>query len=475
MSELSISDIELIARDIRRQDINYSHLFDELVDHVCCDIEYEMDGGLSFDEAYRKVKLRFAPGRFREIQKETLFAVDSKYRFMKNTMKISGIVGTIMFGVAALFKIQHWPGAGIMMTLGAFILAFIFLPSALGVLWKETHNKNRIFLFVSTFLTGFLFIAGTLFKVQHWPTAGIILTLSAAFAILMFLPSLLLMILEKEEDKTKRAIFVIAAAGSLFYILGMLFKIQHWPLATILTVLGIFVLGFIVLPWYSSVTWKNEKNIEPRYFFLLITCLAIIVPGALINLNLQSDYNEGYYHNIDRQLSLFNYLNKQNYSLLSEDEDTSFVRRSRLIHNSTMEIIGQVDGIKKLIVQESAGGPAIPVAGKPGESEINYRLISKPFEVKGVENYLMPGRTSRTALEASLKNYVHTVEMLFPDHKITTGILDPSFYLPAESASGMSLLSALNSLDLLRNSILSVESGILHSMKSQNNQLNALK
>ncbi len=32
---------------------------------------------------------------------------------MKNTMKISGIAGTIMFGFATLFKIQHWPLAGV--------------------------------------------------------------------------------------------------------------------------------------------------------------------------------------------------------------------------------------------------------------------------------------------------------------------------------------------------------------------------
>ena len=72
---------------------------------------------------------------------------------MKNTMKISGIAGTVLFGFAALFKIQHWPGAGVMMTLGAVILAFVFLPSALGVLWKETHNKKPLFLFISAFLS----------------------------------------------------------------------------------------------------------------------------------------------------------------------------------------------------------------------------------------------------------------------------------------------------------------------------------
>ena len=31
-------------------------------------------------------------------------------------MKISGIAGTVLLGFAALFKIMHWPGAGIMLS-----------------------------------------------------------------------------------------------------------------------------------------------------------------------------------------------------------------------------------------------------------------------------------------------------------------------------------------------------------------------
>ena len=146
MPELSLQHIDQISRDIRRQEITFSHLLEDLIDHVCCDVENEMQSGLNFAEAYHRVKKKMGLRRLKEIQEETLYAVDTKYRFMKNTMKISGVAGTVLFGFAALFKIQHWPGAGQMMTLGAVILAFVFLPSALSVLWKETHNRKRLFL-----------------------------------------------------------------------------------------------------------------------------------------------------------------------------------------------------------------------------------------------------------------------------------------------------------------------------------------
>jgi len=136
MPELTLDNINIIISDVRKQEISFSHLADELIDHLCCDVEDEMLNGLDFSEAYKRVKMKLGNRRLKEIQEETLYAVDTKYRRMKNTMKISGITGTILLGFAALFKIQHWPGAGIMLTLGALALAFVFLPSSLRVLWK---------------------------------------------------------------------------------------------------------------------------------------------------------------------------------------------------------------------------------------------------------------------------------------------------------------------------------------------------
>ena len=48
MPELSFQNIEDISLDIRRQEITFSHLADELIDHICCDVENEMQKGLSF-------------------------------------------------------------------------------------------------------------------------------------------------------------------------------------------------------------------------------------------------------------------------------------------------------------------------------------------------------------------------------------------------------------------------------------------
>jgi hypothetical protein len=85
MPDLSLRNIDQISNDIRNEEVTFSHLPEDLIDHICCDVEYEMQSGLDFHDAYRRVKHKMGSGRrIREIQEETLYLVDSKYRKIAN-------------------------------------------------------------------------------------------------------------------------------------------------------------------------------------------------------------------------------------------------------------------------------------------------------------------------------------------------------------------------------------------------------
>ena len=286
MPELSLRNIDQISNDIRKQEITFPHLADELIDHICCDVEYEMKNGQSFHDAYLAVKEKIGHRRLKEIQEETLYAVDTKYRKMKNRMKITGVIGTVLLGIASLFKIMHWPGAGPLLTLGAVTLAFVFLPSALTVLWKETRSKKRVFLYVSAFFAGMFFLMGILFKVQHWPAAGFILSLAGFSLLFLFIPALLINSLKNPDKKVKRPVYILGALGLIFYEAGFLFRIQHWPGADLISMLGLLILFLLVFPWYTWLTWKEEKSIKAEFIFLVIGSLAIIMPALLIRLSI---------------------------------------------------------------------------------------------------------------------------------------------------------------------------------------------
>lgn len=474
MPELSLGHIDQITRDISGEEISFSHLLEDLIDHVCCDVENEMQNGLSFSEAYRNVKQKMGSRRLKEIQEETLYAVDTKYRFMKNTMKISGVAGTVLFGFAALFKIQHWPLAGILMTFGALVLALIFLPSALNVLWKETHNTKRLFLFISAFFAGILFIIGTLFKIQHWPMAGAILTLSALSGILFFIPALALSRLKDQENKPKRPVYILGAAGTVLYVAGLLFKIQHWPLATLFLVTGILLLFFLALPLFTWLTWKEENHVSSRFIFLVIGLLLIIVPGALINLNLQHFYQEYYYTNNYQQNALYNYLYSNNNSLVSRYQDSLSYQKLEQLHLKTTGILNIISNIQGNMVQQSEGQPdkpavsALQISQTKTGKEILYGELSRPFDQAPAKVFLLTSCSARKQLDSSMTEYVSYLSSIIPTDDLLkyNQMLNTENLLPAGNPDNyeMSLMSALHSLEIMKNSLLTVESHVLNKI-----------
>jgi hypothetical protein len=467
MPELSLDNLERISRDVSRQEITFSHLADELIDHICCDVESEMNDGLTFYEAYRKVKQKIGPHRLKGIQVETLNAVDTKYRYMKNTMKISAVAGTILFGLAATFKIQHWPGAGIMLTLGALILAFVFMPSALGVLWKETHSRKKLILFISAFLSAGFFIAGILFKIQHWSGAGVIFILAGLSIVLLLIPALLSAGLQDPESKPERPVYILGAIGFMSFFTGFLFKIMHWPGTGLLLTGGLLIIFLIVLPWYTWLKWKDEKYIRPEFIFLIAGFLSIILPSALLNLSLQRSFDKGFYNNLEEQQALFNCFYQNKNAFIASCHDSSSYSLMQQLDSRTGDLLKVITSIEQKMVGESEGEPGNPVENPtkirqtPSGPEIEFSLLSNPFLTTPVHDFLVTGTDSRKELETAMTEYRKYLSSIMKSDAFEKldGILYPSTYLEisASPEKRTSMVSGLHSLAVMKNSLLMAE------------------
>jgi hypothetical protein len=345
------------------------------------------------------------------------------------------------------------------------------MPSALGVLWKETHNRNKLVLFISAFFTGGFFIFGILFKVQHWQGAAIVLILAVIFGILFFIPSLIVSLFRDQENKNKRPIYILGAAGLIFYLAGLFLKIQHWPRAGICMILGLIILGVVVLPWYTWLTWKDEKYVSSRFLFLIIGSLAIIIPGALVNLSMQHSYEDGFFPHQEQQQAMYNYLYRNNNVLVTEYQDSLRYPQIAQLHSRTTGLLSLINDMQVKMVQESEGEPGAPAVAanqiKQSESgpEIRYRSLSKPFHPAPVKDFLMPGSASRQELNKALTDYVNYISSLVPDNKLQESInlLQPSVLLPGENSDSrpVSLMSGLHSLELVKNNLLAVESNLI--------------
>lgn len=107
---------------------------------------------------------------------------------MKKFIYIAGIASINAFLIGALMKMNHWPGAGIMVTLGLGIIAFLYLPLATFYAYKDTQDKSQLWVYITGFLCAFIDIAGALFKVQHFPGATILLMIGIPAPFIIFLP-----------------------------------------------------------------------------------------------------------------------------------------------------------------------------------------------------------------------------------------------------------------------------------------------
>lgn len=107
---------------------------------------------------------------------------------MKKTIYISGVVIANLLVIGALFKANHWPGAGVMLTLSIVLMSFYFLPIALLNHYKKHRETNSKWLYITAFISFFVVFISALFKIQHWPGASVLLLIGVPLPFLLFLP-----------------------------------------------------------------------------------------------------------------------------------------------------------------------------------------------------------------------------------------------------------------------------------------------
>jgi hypothetical protein len=107
---------------------------------------------------------------------------------MKQKIYIFGIVSSMILITGTMFKVQHWPGAGIMLSIGTVLLITLFLPSALINHYMVNGNKQYKLLYITTYITCFVVFTAMLFKIQHWPFAGYAVLIGVPFPFVVFLP-----------------------------------------------------------------------------------------------------------------------------------------------------------------------------------------------------------------------------------------------------------------------------------------------
>ncbi len=128
---------------------------------------------------------------------------------MKQKIYILGLITSMILVTGAVFKFNHWPAAGILMTIGTIFLVILFLPAALTNHFRVHGNSQNRLLYIVTYITCLVIFTSMLFKIQHWPFAGIAVMIAIPFPFIVFLPVWLYVTSKIKNFDINNTIFVL--------------------------------------------------------------------------------------------------------------------------------------------------------------------------------------------------------------------------------------------------------------------------
>eukprot|EP01137_Pigoraptor_chileana_P021640 Opistho-2@6759 len=113
MYRITDQQVDFILDDIRRRGVEMEDLQYNLLDHICCIIEQNLEEGGDFEAYYQQTVAAFYKQQLSEIEEETIRLLTFKnYYGMKKLMMGCGAFSAFAFVVGSFFKVMHWPGAG---------------------------------------------------------------------------------------------------------------------------------------------------------------------------------------------------------------------------------------------------------------------------------------------------------------------------------------------------------------------------
>ena len=120
---------------------------------------------------------------------------------------------------------------------------------------------KKIIYFIAL-ITTFLIVSGSLFKIMHWPGAAVMIILGSFSFAFLFIPLIILKKIKEESFSKDQIIYSLGIILGTVLGLGFIFKIMHWPMATILMLSSIILFNFLYVPAYFI---SRYNRVELRY------------------------------------------------------------------------------------------------------------------------------------------------------------------------------------------------------------------
>lgn len=189
---LSYDQVNLVRQYVDENNIRLSSLRDDVLDHLCCSVEFKMDDGKTFDQSLNEALNELAPEGLAKLEFETIQLLESKNIIMKKFMYLIGLLTSIGMTMGMTFKILHWPGADQLFNYSFLVFALLFLPMAAynsfsANVSRTTVEKLRIFF---GFVSPVVIVVAMLMKILNVRGGDMILLTGIVIFSFGFLPCL---------------------------------------------------------------------------------------------------------------------------------------------------------------------------------------------------------------------------------------------------------------------------------------------
>ena len=205
--DLRDDQIEQVSLLVNRS-VSMHALRVELLDHLCCHIEAQLDSGISFDSALKEAILQLSPEGLTAVEERTVFLLTFKKQLtMKKLLYITGFLAALFTMTSMTLRTFHWPyGSPIMFFGNGFLLLSMICLLVIAIRNYSFISSRARIRSLSGAIGGGIVAIGSMLKFLKLPGANILFLVGAFILICVFLPILFFQLYKNDVAKSSEPV-----------------------------------------------------------------------------------------------------------------------------------------------------------------------------------------------------------------------------------------------------------------------------
>ena len=163
--------------------LTFRPLQEEMLDHICCDVEERMNAGLRFEDALNETLQDLPPDHFRTIQNDTMETINKRF-VLSRALSYAGLA-TLFISLS--FKVLHLQYSGELLIVSFALIAAALVSGSVSGIYFNRGKRGAVTMLAIVGGT-IVVLIGYAFRILHLPggvvivNAGmVVLALSALF------------------------------------------------------------------------------------------------------------------------------------------------------------------------------------------------------------------------------------------------------------------------------------------------------